>query len=63
VFPRLCNWAVERGIVDASPCDKIKAPAAEESRDRVVFGYEIRLVWGALSVWAGPSDRSPNHSC
>jgi hypothetical protein len=30
---RLCNWAVERGIIAASPCDKLKAPAAENERD------------------------------
>jgi hypothetical protein len=48
VFPRLCNWLVERGVVDASLCDKIKAPAAGESRDRDVSDYEIRLAWGAF---------------
>ena len=48
IFRRLCNWAVERGIIAASPCDKIKAPAAEESRDRVLTDDEIRLAWGAF---------------
>ena len=48
VFRRLCNWAVERGIIDTSPCDKIKAPAAEESRDRVLTDDEVRLAWGAF---------------
>jgi integrase len=48
VFRRLCNWAVERGVIDASPCDKIKAPAAEESRDRVLSDNEVRLAWSAF---------------
>ncbi|MFZ0601804.1 MAG: integrase arm-type DNA-binding domain-containing protein [Roseiarcus sp.] len=48
VFRRLCNWAVERGVVDASPCDKIKAPATEESRDRILSDDEVRLAWGAF---------------
>jgi site-specific recombinase XerC len=48
VFRRLCNWAIERGIIDASPRDKIKAPAAEESRDRVLSDDEVRLAWGAF---------------
>ena len=48
VFRRLCNWAIERGTIGASPCDKIKAPAAEESRDRVLSDDEIRLAWGAF---------------
>src|SRR5271165_7093634 len=49
VFRRMCNWAIERGIVAASPCDKIKAPAAEVSRDRVLSDDEIRLAWGAFN--------------
>jgi integrase len=48
VFRRLCNWAVERGVIDASPCDKIKAPATEESRDRVLSDNEVRLAWAAF---------------
>ncbi len=54
VFRRLCNWAVERGIVAASPCDKIKAPAVEESRDRVLSDDEIRLAWGAFDAVGWP---------
>src|SRR3984957_4243156 len=48
VFRRLCNWAIERGIIALSPCDKIKAPAAEESRDRVLSDDEVRLAWAAF---------------
>jgi integrase len=48
VFRRFCNWAIERGIIEASPADKIKPPAAEESRDRVLSDDEIRLAWGAF---------------
>ncbi len=54
VFRRLCNWAIERGIIDSSPCDKIKAPAAEESRDRVLSDDEIRLAWGAFDAVGWP---------
>jgi integrase len=48
VLRRLCNWAIERGIINVSPCDKIKAPVAEESRDRVLSDDEIRLAWNAF---------------
>jgi integrase len=48
VLRRLCNWAIERGIIEASPCNKIKPPAAEESRDRVLSDDEIRLAWNAF---------------
>jgi integrase len=54
VFRRLCNWAVERGVVDASPCDKIKVPAAEESRDRVLSDDEVRLAWTAFERLGWP---------
>ena len=45
---RMCGWAVERGIIDASPCEKVKAPASEKSRDRVLSDDELRLAWGAF---------------
>jgi integrase len=48
VFRRLCNWAIERGIIAVSPCDKVRAPATEETRDRVLSDDEIRLAWGAF---------------
>jgi integrase len=54
IFRRLCNWSVERGIIAFSPCDKIKAPAAEESRDRVLTDDEIRLAWGAFDSVGWP---------
>ncbi len=54
IFRRLCNWAIERGIITASPCDKIKAPAAEESRDRVLTDDEIRLAWSAFDSIGQP---------
>lgn len=54
VFRKLCNWAVERGIVAVSPCDKLKAPAAEHSRDRVLSDAEIRLAWRAFETVGWP---------
>jgi integrase len=47
-FRRLCNWAVERGIIEASPCAQVKAPAPERSRDRVLTDDEIRMAWEAF---------------
>jgi integrase len=48
VLRRFCNWAIERGIIAASPAEKIKPPAAEESRDRVLSDDELRLAWSAF---------------
>jgi integrase len=53
-FRRMCGWAVERGIIDASPCEKVKAPAGEKSRDRVLSDDEIRLAWGAFDKTGWP---------
>ena len=48
IFRRLCHWAIERGTIAVSPCDKLKPPAAEKSRDRVLTDDEVRLAWGAF---------------
>lgn len=53
-FRRLCNWAVERGIIETSPCEKVRAPAAEESRDRVLANDEIKLFWEACAKIGWP---------
>ena len=42
---KLFNWAVQRGIITASPAAGIKAPLAEQSRDRVLSDDEIRWLW------------------
>lgn len=41
---RFFNWCVERDLIAASPCEKVKAPAPETSRDRVLSDDELRLV-------------------
>ena len=48
------NWFVERGIVEASPVANLKAPAAEESRDRVLSDDEMQLVWRAANAIGWP---------
>lgn len=47
-FRRLCGWAVERGLIASSPCEKLRAPAAEQSRDRILSDDEIRMAWKAF---------------
>ncbi|MEK8093375.1 integrase arm-type DNA-binding domain-containing protein [Methylocystis sp. IM3] len=53
-FRRLCGWAVERGIIGESPCEKVRAPAAEQSRDRVLSEDEIRVAWQAFEASGWP---------
>ena len=44
---RFYGWAIDRGVVDASPCVNIKRMRAEKSRDRVFDNDELRRVWQA----------------
>ena len=41
------NWCRERGVLDTSPLGNIKAPAAENTRDRVLSDIEVRWLWQA----------------
>ncbi len=44
---KLCNWAVSRDIITASPCSGVEPPAPPRSRARVLDDIELRLVWQA----------------
>jgi integrase len=54
VLRRMCNWAIERGIIANSPVEKIKPPGAETARDRVLSNDEVRLAWGAFEALGWP---------
>ena len=45
---RMFNFAVERGILENSPCAGVKAPSSENRRDRVLSENEIRAFWASL---------------
>ena len=51
---KLFNWACERGTIDASPCDRIKAPGREKKRDRVHSDAELALIWRASETLGYP---------
>ena len=48
VIRRMFNFAIERHILDTSPCLRVKAPAEENQRDRVLSPSEIRTFWRRL---------------
>jgi integrase len=48
VLRRMFNWCVERGLVERSPCEKLKAPTPEQARDRVLSDEEISVAWRAF---------------
>jgi len=51
---RMCSWAEERGLIDASPCGKVRAPAPEQTRDRILSDDEIRVAWAAFDQVGWP---------
>jgi integrase len=54
---RLFAWVVDRDLLTASPCERVKAAAthgAPEARTRVLTDEELRAVWRAASETAYP---------
>jgi integrase len=49
-FKGLCNFAVERGVIDVSPIAAIKPPSPEAPRDRVLSDDELRGAWEAADA-------------
>ncbi|MGM0583390.1 MAG: tyrosine-type recombinase/integrase [Pseudomonadota bacterium] len=53
VVRRFFNWAVERGMIETTPVDRIKAPAKEVARDRVLSDDELRAFLRACDAVGG----------
>ena len=51
---RMFNWAIERDLMEASPCAQVKAPSQETSRDRVLSDEELGLVLRAAHKLEAP---------
>ena len=45
---KMFNWAVERGMIDVSPCTAVRAPVPENQRERVLTQDEIRTFWKGI---------------
>lgn len=48
VIRKMFNWAVERDILEHSPCAGVKPPGAEQSRERVLTSAELKAFWNGL---------------
>ena len=48
------GWLIDRSVIDASPCARVKAPATECSRDRVLSDDEVALLWRAADDLGTP---------
>lgn len=42
---KLFNWAIQRGILEASPVAMVEKPGAERKKTRVLSDEELRLIW------------------
>ncbi len=49
-----CNWAKAQDLINVSPCDGLKPPSPERSRDRVLTDDEIRMLWRACETVGWP---------
>jgi integrase len=47
---RVFSWAVEKDVLETSPCVGLKKPAPEGKRDRVLSADELRRVWAAAEA-------------
>ena len=47
---KIFNFGIERDLVENNPCHKIRPPARERSRDRVLTDDELLALWKALSA-------------
>lgn len=47
------RWCIERGLVDADPCDKLRKPGRTKTRERVLSEGETAKIWRATaaSIW------------
>ena len=48
VIRRMFNFAIDRDVISASPCQRIKPPSAETSKDRYLTLDEIKAFWITL---------------
>ncbi len=54
LLKRVFAWAVDRGILDASPIERLKPPVKERSRDRVLADPELGAIWRASDALGWP---------
>jgi integrase len=54
VISKLFGWAVERSIIEISPCTGVKRPATERTRERVLGDDELAIVWRAADQLGYP---------
>lgn len=56
IVRRMFNFAVERGIIESSPCLQVKALSPDVQKERFLSAAEIKTFWTALDVCAMTDD-------
>jgi integrase len=51
---KLFNWALQRGIIEATPIALVEMPGAEHKRERTLSANEIRAIWAAAGALGYP---------
>ena len=54
VFRKMCGWAIDRGLIETSPCDRVKAPSVAQTRNRVLADDELARIWKACDKLSYP---------
>ena len=57
VVRRLLNFAIDHDWIEANPAARVRKPAPETSRDRVLDDDEIRQLWRLLTHFPSTADR------
>ena len=50
VVRRMFNFAIERDILNVSPCSRVRAPGKEQQRERILSEDEIATFWRKLDT-------------
>lgn len=56
IVRKMFNWALQKGLLEQSPCLGMKKPFATRRRDRVLSPDEIRTIWNGLPAAAISAD-------
>jgi integrase len=51
---KLFNWALQRGIIEATPIALVEMPGAEHKRERALSADEVRTIWAAAGELGYP---------
>lgn len=50
VIRKMFNFAIDRAILEVSPCVRVKAPGPLKQRERVLSDEEIKAFWNGLDI-------------